>query len=251
MKLLSIVLIPATCCLVAAQNNPVPTTDHLRIAQDFLRTFYPDLTSKDNWMTLTSSVRNDGQISALSGFELDIGAGPKDLILHYVGGYVGTTPPKDYHEGPVYPKQFLTSGFQFDGNRIKVFNAMGPAVGNLDAENQFIDFVLSHPQMSDAEINTDVREAGAKYALSDKGEFVKQLRLNRFEPFLGRMEMIAVSSPPLEENRSNLALWLTWTVNVSAKQPNGAKLKYELTFEQFKGDLISLAETSNPSDKNN
>jgi hypothetical protein len=248
MTLLSSTLILAACGVGSAQTNTVTTSDRLQVAQDFLHALYPELTSKNYWMSLTSSVRNDEQISALSKFELDIGAGPKDLVLHYIGGYAGTARPADYHEGPVYPKQFLVSGFQFDGNRIKVFNAQGPGVGNLDAENQFIELVLSHAQMTDAEIAAALNVAGAKYATVNKGELVRQLQLRRLEPFLGKLEVSAVSSPSLEADRSNLALWLTWTVNVSAKQPNGTKLKYDLRFERFKGDLTSLAETSSPAD---
>jgi hypothetical protein len=248
---LKVAVFLAACGVISAQRSPVTVSERLRTAQNFLHTLYPDLTSKTYWMSLTTSVRNDQQIDAFSDFEVDIGVAPKDLVLGYLGGYVGTTRPEDFHPGPVHPKQFLESGFQFVGNRIKVFNAQGPAVGNLEAENQFIDLVLSRPQMTDAEIAATLRDTGAKYSFGDKGELLRHLQLSRLEPFLGKLEVSAVSSPPLEENRSNLALWLTWVVNVTAEQPNGTKLKYKLTFEQFKGDLISLAETSSPTDKDN
>jgi hypothetical protein len=73
---------------------------------------------------------------------------------------------------------------------------------------------------------------------------LRQLPISRLEPFLGRLELISVESPSLDQERNDLALWLTWTAKLAAKRGDGQEVIYEAVFEQFKGDLISITDVS-------
>ena len=252
------------------------TKNYIKIGHEFLRAVYPDLNGKGYAITIETSLAYDGPTSVPNYFMLDVGAGPKFVVIEccvqgYVGGVLPTPPlqwppelgaaptptppppqpiekrPKFWDaEGRVHPKQYLSTGFQFDNEgHLAGFTASGPEIGNPEADNKLAEIVNTHPKMTDAEIAAELKRLGAKYGPDDKEQFVKDLPLKKLEPFLGKLELISVSFLPLSENRTELGSWPYWMVELLATQRDGSKLKYHLAFDHFKGDLLTLA--TNPA----
>ena len=121
------------------------------------------------------------------------------------------------------------------------FTAEGPVIGDRDADGRFEAFVQAHPDMTDTEIVAARKKFGTKYGPDDKDQFIKDLPLRNLEPFLGKLELLSVeNSFPLLKNRDHVGIWPLWAVQVLATQRDGTKVKYELTFDHFKGDLLGL-----------
>jgi hypothetical protein len=94
--------------------------------------------------------------------------------------------------------------------------------------------------MSDAEVAVALKKSGAKFGPMDKDEFVKSLPLAALKPFLGKLQVLTVGFSPLQKNRNNVATWPDWRVKTKAPRDDGTEETYELMFDQFRGDLISL-----------
>jgi hypothetical protein len=88
---------------------------------------------------MKSSIRT---LSPQEHFEIYVGKGPKYEYTEYIGGWAGTgPPPPDFHVGPQYPEQVLTTGFRFDAlDHLIVFNAYGTAIGKPEAEKYLMTF---------------------------------------------------------------------------------------------------------------
>lgn len=259
--------------VVHAQMSTYPGESYVQVGREFLRTLYPELNGKGYVITLETALPFDDSSRAAKYFMLDVGAGPKFVVLECcIGGYVGGAfpmpqlplppelgyapptvpspnsqnvdkPPKYWDaEGRVHPKQYLSTGFNFDDKgRLMGFTAEGPVIGDRDADNRFEAFVQTHPDMTNAEIVAARKKSGAKYGPDDKDEFIKDLPLRNLEPFLGKLELLSVeNSFPLVKDGNHVGLWPQWTVQVLAAQRDGTKVKYELTFDHFKGDLLGL-----------
>jgi len=229
---------------VADRCPPAPMSDHVRVAESFLRSFYPNLSGKRYTTSIETSKPFDND-TAISGFSLYIGEGPKERIIGYLGGYVGDKPPAGHREGPMHPKQFIETGFRFGSdNHLEVFNAQGSAVGNPEVSDPFADLVLSHTDMTDNEVTAALKKAGAKYGPLDKDEFVKDLPIAKLERFLGKLTITSVRFDPLMENRNNVDIWPLWKVRVKAPRAKGIEYTYEIWFEAFKGDITSIVDTA-------
>ena len=139
-----------------------------------------------------------------------------------------------------HPQQFLTGAFQFDKSGAFIgFVAEGAAVGNGKAASAFARTVASHPEMTDREVVTALKQAGAKYGPADKREFVEHLPIAALEKFMGKLEILSVEFTPLNEYRPSVGLgaWPDWRVRASARRPDGSAIVYEMVFDQFRGDL--------------
>ena len=267
--LLLLVALSADPVLNCAQE-PIPETkNYIRIGHEFLRALYPELNEKGYSITIETSLAYDDLKSVPKYFMLDVGAGPKFVVLECcIQGYAGGTLPtpslpgsldseasasprssqaekrEKYWdaEGRVHPKQYLSTGFRFDDSgRLASFTADGPAIGNREADNKLIDLVNSRPGMSEQDIAAELKRLGAKYGPGDKEQFVKDLPLNELGRFLGKPELTSVNFSSLDSNRRNLGLWPNWEVTVLVTEANGTKLSYKATFDHFKGKLSSLS----------
>jgi len=158
------------------QVPPVTELDHVQLAREFLRSLYPELSARGYTMSLATSAPYDEDTNALSQFALFVGVGDKDRIIGYSGGSIAlpdpnggaSRPPKGYHPGPMHPEQFLTGGFRFDGDRLEVFTAAGPAVGNREAGNSFFETVHTHPEWTIAQITAASARQGPTMGLTTK-----------------------------------------------------------------------------------
>jgi hypothetical protein len=145
---------------------------------------------------------------------MDVGEGPKDFYMGHSGGCagsvtlppmgwpqeLGTPPPPVFSsspqderckEGPIYPKQFLSTGFQFDKNgKLISFGADGSFIDDRKADTEIYETVKTHPQMSYAQVLATIKQHGTKYGPEDKEQFIKNLPLKQLEPFLGKLQIM-------------------------------------------------------------
>jgi|SRR5580700_1069959 hypothetical protein len=72
---------------ISAQETPPSTPDNLAVARDFLHTMYPQLSGKNYFTTLETTLYYDKQTDPLGGrLQLSIGEGPKGRVLYTVNG---------------------------------------------------------------------------------------------------------------------------------------------------------------------
>jgi hypothetical protein len=268
-------VLPSTA-LAQNRTDVVPNKDRIDFAQRFMRAIYSDLNGKGYILGVQTYLKYDKPEAPVTWLQLDIGEGPKDKVLYYVGGcanVVITAPPsvppsiklrpsqrepteptvtstldgppnpnpEDCRPGPVHPRQLLSAMFWFDVNGgLSSYGTVSPGVRELEEMNHFASLVLSHPEMSDAEVLAALKNAGAKYGPNDQDQFVKHVPIAALEPFLGKLQVLSVGYAPLFENRNNVAEWPKWTIRVKATRDDGADAIYELSFEQFRGELRSL-----------
>jgi hypothetical protein len=166
--------VPGTCF----GQQTVPTTKtYIKLGEDFLHGLYPELNDKKYTITVETSFRYDDPTDIPRVFTLDVGTGPKSLVISCCfGGYAGgnmafkipdpiewpppspplctpapscplfATPrypmrPKNVdREGKLRPEQFLTGYFSFDvEGRLMAFSAQGSATANHEADNQLYE----------------------------------------------------------------------------------------------------------------
>src|SRR5437762_2918265 len=111
---------------VSAQEKPPLVPNNLAVAQDFLRTFYPDLNNKHYFLNVETSLYYDSQGSPFRGFWLKISNGSISDQGHQHNLAAGCSqgsvqayqaPSGGFISGecpPPFPQQFLSSAFQFD-----------------------------------------------------------------------------------------------------------------------------------------
>jgi hypothetical protein len=143
-SLLVLPLIGAGC--VFSQEPVGVTKNYVDWAQDFLQVMYPALRDQKYTLSLVSYEEFDKRAQPAKAFEIYVGKGPKYEYTRVIAGYAGTgPPPPDFHLGPQYPEQVLTTGFRFDAlDHLIVFNAYGTAIGKPEAEKYLTAFVPSH-----------------------------------------------------------------------------------------------------------
>ncbi len=268
----SAVLIGSWCINASSQERAERTKNFVFSGQQFLKLMYPELSGKKYFMTLETSILYDSRADHINDFDLYVGEARKDIIRGYAGGCMGTTEPspqfsypsnsgtvpaastslplpqstqasslsvhqseQNCPKGAVYPKQILTTGFRYNDDRLVVFNATGPAIGNPDAYNTVSQLAYEHPDLSSEHISSALKQAGAKYGPADKKDFIHNLPIAILERFIGKIQLVSVEFTGLDH-----PILPMWSVIARAKTTTGPELTYEMMFEPFKGDLISL-----------
>jgi hypothetical protein len=234
------VLIAAAPHRPAGQVVPKAQENIFR-AREFLRSLYPSLSGKGYMMSLQTSQQYD-VLASVAFFKLFIGEGPVGFVKGVVGGYVGPVPPPDYHPGPIYATQFLTADFQFrPSGQLFDFSAYGPSVGDEKASTRAFEQVSSHPKLTDSEVIAVLKKEGAKYGPWNREQFLHDLPLQKIEPFLGRLSEVSAKFTDRDEDSHFVTgEWSDWKVNVVAVWKDGVRRKYQLKFEGFKGDLVTI-----------
>jgi hypothetical protein len=255
----------------AQAQGSAASEDRITLAHKFMRALYPDL-GASRTLTVGTYFPYAQEDTTISWLEVSIGEGPKDAILGYAGGCINQPPTaplpslppefgppesstgpsnisfsqattnektKDCPSGPIRSKQFLAGSFWIGNDgRLTAYVVQSPR--DLDKMNAFAGVVLAHPEMSDAEVTVALKKSGAKFGPMDKDEFVKSLPLAALKPFLGKLQVLTVGFSPLQKNRNNVAIWPDWRVKTKATRADGTEETYELMFDPFRGDLISL-----------
>jgi len=255
-----------------SKSSSRPTIEQLAWAQEFLHSLYPQLSNANHSMTAETSVPYDKVVGSFSWLTLYVGEGFRYSVLGMRGGCMGDIvppspplppelktpdsdqskpnpeqrlPPDECQPGPIYPRQFLTTRFDFDqGGHLVRFGASGIAIQNVKANRE----LKYTPQMSDAEIAVAIKKSGAKYGPDDKAKFTANLPLKNLERFLGKLDLISVSFHPLSEDRAELPNWPDWTVRAKAIRKDGSTAEYRENFDYVTGDLIGLCAEPHCSD---
>lgn len=271
--LLVAILLLSPGALAQRQEHPASAIDPILTAHQFTRALYPDLSGKNYSVFVETRLRYDQPGNRITWLQLNIGEGPKNAVLGYSGGCVSDPPglpalptppelevpqatnsatpsassstasvakrPVDCTPGPIHPKQFLSNGFWFN-NDGRLTDYVIDGVRDREKINALTSLVLSHPEMTYSNVVEALKNAGAKYGPSDKEEFIRNLPLSALEPFLGKLQIIKVEFGPLWENHYNIGSWPDWKVTMKSEGTNGAESIYQMSFDQFRGDLTSL-----------
>lgn len=261
----------ATNLSVHCREHPSIQKNEISWAEEFLRAVYPDLNGKKYGLTVETYSTYDPPRSPLQWLRLDVGEGPKEWLMGYSGGCTGTfTPPLPWEQseprpnpqsapspaeqeqaqrkleklcpqGPIYPKQLLTAGFRFDTQgRLSSFTADGPFIDDREVGNKLYEIVQAHPDMSEKEIIAALKSLGAKYGPDDKEQFTRDLPLNELQRFLGKLELISVTSGPLSADRAELSSWPLWIVTARTILSDNTSVTYEMSFNRLKGSIQTL-----------
>jgi hypothetical protein len=229
------------CGQASSQKSVAVTKNYVAWAVDFLQAVYPNLGGKRYTFSLVAYGEYDKREDSAKTFQLYVGEGPKYEYTRVVGGYSGLTPPPaDFHPGPQYPAQVLSTSFKFDYHeRLSSFAAYGPSISKPEAIKYLGEFLSSHPGVTDAQIIVELEREGARYKPSDKEEFIRNLPMAKLEGFLGKLQVVSVK---FLNGRSDLGLTVLgdWKVIVHTQESGASVIKYELTFDEFNGDLTSI-----------
>ncbi len=68
----------------------------------------------------------------------------------------------------------------------------------------------------------------------------EKLPLAELSPLIGKLRLISLSFEPLAKNRQTDESWPQWKAKVETISHGHQKLTYEMTFDRFNGDLISM-----------
>lgn len=231
------------------QESASTATLNVRKAHDFLRSLYPDLNGKGYVLSLESSQPYDAHDDHMSNFKLFIGERRKGFIKGSIGGYTGANPPQNYLPGPIYATQYLMADFSFDDHgRLLAFSASGPAVGDPDRLEEVGKIGLNHQTMTANQAAGTLIQAGAKFGSWNHDKFLESVRAKNLDQLLGKISVTSAEFPIPGKDNALPTEWPMWTVTAKASAADGSEIIYEMQFEPFKGDLISL--TTVPSSKN-
>ena len=198
-------------------------------------------------MTLETAQNYDEPIGSIRDLKLYIGERPKGFVIGDIGGYTGSNPPSTYHPGPIYATQYLIADFHFDDqDRLLAFSASGPAVGQPDRLEQIVQTRLNHRTMTANQASGTLIEAGAKFGPWNQSAFADRLPIQKLEGFLGKLTILSTKFPVPDKDHLLPNDWPIWTVTAKGRWRNGVELTYELQFEPFKGDLLSLVTVPYP-----
>lgn len=230
-----------------AQKPETAATGYFAWAQEFLHAMYPSLNGKKYSFTLEGYGDYDHPNAPIRFFSMSIGEGPKGQYVRVIGGYEAfAPPPKDFHLGPQYYKQFLDAGFTFDENgRLMYFEASGPVVDKNRPGTPYGDFLDSKSDPTLDEVNAELKSEGAKYGPGQQAALEKGLPLETLSHFLGKVQVIKVEPVPVGITPSGVVCVVDWSVSIRAQQRDGSMLAYILAFDQFDGSLFSLYRVPN------
>jgi hypothetical protein len=237
-----ILSVPLQSHVRAISQEPIPTArNYVAWAHEFLLAMYPGLEGKKYTLSLVGYDEYDKPAPQYRSFMLDVGEGPKYEYTRIIGGWSGfEPPPKDFHIGPQYYKQLISTGFNFDAHdRLVMFAAQGTAIGNSDAQNRFEEFMASHPDVTDDVVLTELKSLGAKYGPNDREPFIRNFSTKSLSRFLGPIEVQSVRFLDAG-GYAGVSVLGVWEVMVRVTQPSEKPLMYQVDFEEFNGDLVNL-----------
>lgn len=213
-----------------AQEVPASMPNNLVVARDFLRAFYPQLSGRNYFLSVNTSLNYDASPTLDGLLRLSIGSVPGDEL-------------SNSKMSPTQSKQLLTAQFQFDDKgHLVSFSAEGMAVGNPTARANFAKFA---DHLSGSQVSAALKRAGAKYGPDAKDDFVGNIPTAKLESFLGKLSILSVNfAPYLAADRSNYDDDMRWEVKATAKRSDGTEATYRLEFEQYRGDIVGACDVS-------
>jgi hypothetical protein len=211
------------------------TRNYVFMAQEFLHSTYPQLNDRHLTITIVGTYAFDLPAEPVRRFSLYVGEGQKDRILGYVGGLAKNSRPQDL--GPIHPKQYLSTGFTFGENGLLLFfGAEGDAVRDPALVAAFGQAWQAHPEWTEQQVTSALKQYGAKYGPANREELLKNLPVDLLERYLGKLTIQSAEFKGFEPKAP-----LHWMVKMVAKDVRGVQTNYTLLIDPFKGSLTNLA----------
>jgi hypothetical protein len=174
----------------------------------------------------------------------------KGSVLQFSGEIpLGTDAPLigftvDIYDGPLHtaesPLKVASSNFQFNKDCIlERYSVNDPTVPPESSYDAITRVVNSHPEWSDSQIVTFLKDRGAKYGPGDREAFMKSLNLAAFETLLGKLEVNDVGFQTAAEDHVGDFAELQWVVDALATKQGYATNHYKLLFDPF-GRMVSI-----------
>jgi hypothetical protein len=202
-------------------------------AQEFLRTFYPEMIGHRYVMTFTAGQPFDDPVS-MGNIRMQIGDFAPGTVIGAATVVNGVVIPRQ-------PKQFISALFTFDkSGHLFTFDCQGPAVGKQEEYDRFKETVRSHDEWTEAQTISALTQAGVSYGPKEKEKILKSLPLDQLERLFGGVTVVSSEFESLIEGGPPRAPLFRWAVTVKVKFPKGSEQSYKMYFEPFKGELIGM-----------
>jgi len=224
-RLMFLLWVLGTAPAFAQQNPPVCQETVLTYVHDFLEVFYPELFGKGQRLKLSVIHPADSSWREISGVYFTVlppSPANYGLVRHGPNGPIREERPD--------PEGVLLNGSMWlpplkHGSRIQqvITSSESPELKTLR------ELVESHPDWSDNQVASALKQAGARFGTEEKKAFISILPFGKTERFLGHLKITSV------ELRK-----LYWRVEAEAHFSYGTSARYIFTFEPFEGKLTSL-----------
>jgi hypothetical protein len=211
----------AAVLMLAASQAPVAqqreTADVSGMAHALVRAFYPTLLRQQLYFAIIGS----------DGVPLD---GLVTPLMHFA---IAVIKPADPQHPDSRRSEILSGFIDFDVN--------GQLTGWLTRDGDFTNDDRRRrlraqlgQNMSDAQVDAILSEAGVRHGLESEKEFLEMVRslLSRLEPFIGKATILSSEFQPRNQS-------LVWGVEVRA-QRNQSVFEYKFSFEAIDGKLIGI-----------
>jgi hypothetical protein len=217
---------------LSSQSQVSGRNDTLAFVRDFLAFFYPGVMKKGNQLVVGISHPADSSWQEIHGVYFKVipftGNEPNPLA----DGETKTTLLKGIF--------WLSPKPRYD--RVLQLIISSEAVRG-DELASFRHLVESHPEWTSEQCIQALKSAGAHYGPDQKEEFLKAIRLNQAERFLGKITVRSVefNGPGSASDRMISESSFQWTIVADTEFPDGSHSQCTLTFEPFEGRLKFLS----------
>jgi hypothetical protein len=220
-------------------SPPANKKDTFDVARDILAASYPEIFGK-NWYIgfSTGQLVDNNSWGQIYGFDFKVTRFGPGVSWNTTSDTTGKiiAPPENstFLQGSSwidYRGQLRILRFVLDGDLA------------CSRQNKALrDLVETHPEWSEEEAIRAMKQAGARYGPRDQEDFLKAIRLDRFEGLLGRLQTRLVAFQGLSPDHLGNFASLFWVVQAESILPDGTHRKYGFRFEPFEGKLIGLSQ---------
>jgi hypothetical protein len=228
----------------AQQNPPISQETVLTFVHDFLQVFYPELISKGHRLKLSVLHPADSSWREITGVYFTVT--PESLRDYGVSlSQNGKMVPESRPD----PKTILLDGNIWlppleHGSRIQqVYITDSPDREKLEI---LCKLVRSHPEWTESQAVSALKQAGARFGPDDKEAFMNSLPFDKTERFLGRLKITSAEFNLVRPDSTNEfgMVSMDWSVRAEAQFTDGGSGIYIFAFEPFDGKLTLLSRTN-------
>ena len=213
--------------------------------RDFLHDFYPELSGRDLFLSLSTVQRFDNSWRVIHRIEFN-------AMLHDPLSEAMLNPPFDPKTGKQLtpPENSVLKGdILFDHRGFLHAFATSGESSQAKRIAALRDLIQSHPEWSNTDAVRALKQAGAHYGPDEKSEFRKTIQLQKFESFMGsKLELRSIEFESLPENHegSFTAGALNWSITADRVLGSGKRIPYTFSFEPFDGKLTAVHKQGEP-----